>query len=650
MRKRFRGNNRGSGLVTVIVTVAFVAMLGVTLLYMAYMNAQIKSADRATRGNFYATETKLEEERARIQNLVSSAIDKAYTAALTQYTAAEAVFESTFIGEVSAAIPAAAYDGDAKLFRYTNPVTFTDEKGYYNEIYTDFVIAAPPFEAQTSGRQELLNNYIIVANNSLTTANTALTVQGNVYAGDISVPGGTALALDSWRVISGAVGGSSGNYAVGGTLSIGANADVWVNRIVVNGGTLNITGSGSVHVADDLELTGIAPRATLEGNYFGFGDSDTDSGRSSSVIVNGRDAILNLKNAASLVLAGRSFVTGGDSVAADIPMSGSISVKGDQAAFLVPDRYLSKTVGGGGVANPGVYDASSMGSAATAPPFQGITVDAAFLADNHASVEWRFSTLGANQLLHGFLTFDTVAHRDEYFKKYYSDNNAAVQEYLRQYFDRTDPSLINPDAAGAVKSDCVYYSFSGGGYTITGGAAAPGMSYGTQYASLVSTLSKSRSAAGAPFEYFVDKAAIAADSLTGVVEFKDDYNAVRGLIVCNAGGAAFEIDSAYPDVNVVVALGGVAVTRQFNGLIIAQGNVALSASINGNPGGFELTDGHSGVTSAAFRAKSSGGRQLLEYMSGNQVGASGSVGGGNWNLNELVYYENWTKNEMRVAP
>ena len=78
--------NGGSGIITVIVTLSFVAVLATVLLYMGYVSVQMRRIDREGRKNFYNAETAMNEIRAGVQNAVTDAIEKAYSSVLSEYT------------------------------------------------------------------------------------------------------------------------------------------------------------------------------------------------------------------------------------------------------------------------------------------------------------------------------------------------------------------------------------------------------------------------------------------------------------------------------------------------------------------------------------------------------------------------------------
>lgn len=83
--KREKLNNKGSALVVVIITIAFVCILATLILYLSVMNYQMKSTDYRTRVSFYGAETPLEELRVQMAVDTSQAAEEAYMQVMTQY-------------------------------------------------------------------------------------------------------------------------------------------------------------------------------------------------------------------------------------------------------------------------------------------------------------------------------------------------------------------------------------------------------------------------------------------------------------------------------------------------------------------------------------------------------------------------------------
>ncbi len=135
----------------------------------------------------------------------------------------------------------------------------------------------------------------------------------------------------------------------------------YANNIVTarntSGATLNVSG-GNVIVRDDLELNGDSSVINIRGNYFGYGFRDTNGDgvednsnttsvflngvdptneheKSSAMIVNGKNASVNLGGLRKLVLLGRSYIDLDERGTNTSYMTGeSISFKGNQDVYL----------------------------------------------------------------------------------------------------------------------------------------------------------------------------------------------------------------------------------------------------------------------------------------------------------------------------
>ncbi len=82
-------NNAGSTIVTVIIVIAFISILGTTLLYLSGMNYYMKMTDQKTKESFYEAETALEEIKAAINEDVVNAAEKAYMDVMVRYATSD---------------------------------------------------------------------------------------------------------------------------------------------------------------------------------------------------------------------------------------------------------------------------------------------------------------------------------------------------------------------------------------------------------------------------------------------------------------------------------------------------------------------------------------------------------------------------------
>ena len=81
-----RKKNQGFSLLTVIVSVSFVGILGMLILYMALSNFNMKITDLKGKNSFYTAEQALEEIRTGLQEDVGEAMSVAYTKVLETYS------------------------------------------------------------------------------------------------------------------------------------------------------------------------------------------------------------------------------------------------------------------------------------------------------------------------------------------------------------------------------------------------------------------------------------------------------------------------------------------------------------------------------------------------------------------------------------
>ena len=169
-----------------------------------------------------------------------------------------------------------------------------------------------------------------------------LRVEGARYViskGDISVEPVASLIVNS------SMPGNSNSKFV---------SEVYADSLNVDSGTLSL--DSKTYVADDLILSGTGSKVTLMREYYGYGISQLTSeeeikaGESSAILINGKDATVDLSKVTRLLLAGRAYIgqksLGGSSILPEseskqpILMGESIAVKGNQIAYLVPAECI----------------------------------------------------------------------------------------------------------------------------------------------------------------------------------------------------------------------------------------------------------------------------------------------------------------------
>lgn len=228
-------------------------------------------------------------------------------------------------------------------------------------------------------------------------------IKGNIYAGNlaaedkvgIDIKPNTYLSVEGTNIVtSGEIKLDSQSYfSVLGKNEGRGNAKLWAKNIKTSGlsNNIDITDVDCV-VKDDLEINAQDSSVTISGNYFGIGYRENTAGtgeadssendamyfdtlnnkiygadgtllmdmdgyiyeheKSSSIIVNGSDASIDLSGLKNLLLGGRAYVDLLNPDAAigeanSTYMTGeSVSIRGNQEAYLVPatDEYFNNKV------------------------------------------------------------------------------------------------------------------------------------------------------------------------------------------------------------------------------------------------------------------------------------------------------------------
>ena len=240
-------------------------------------------------------------------------------------------------------------------------VTFTDDKGYVSIIETDISLGIPDMNFISSANLPELFTYSIIATSGTELSGDStnnVIVSGNVYSGSpyvvnhtktdettsVLIPNGKKLKLSNSTYFI-----SEGDVQLGvsSLLEVPSGCQLWTKNIFLNSSSVNLL--GDTYVADDMTLNGRGSKAILgsnnSGKYVGFGNSKQDAGESSAIIINGPDSTVDLSAVKELMLAGYAYVntgaiTGNGINNGNIQTGESISVKGNQIAYLVPAECL----------------------------------------------------------------------------------------------------------------------------------------------------------------------------------------------------------------------------------------------------------------------------------------------------------------------
>ncbi|MCR4908469.1 MAG: hypothetical protein K5985_06515 [Lachnospiraceae bacterium] len=361
MKRLIRKNNRGSAIIVVLVTVAFVFILITTLLFVTLSNILMKYSDARNKNNFYTAETVVEQIKAGLENKSSAAFSEAYKSSLTYYSGGEKdTMVARYLANVTdelckagqndewdetkllemvdeglignPADPYVSLDVDEfkseaagarphKIVHSTTAVTLENvyvkytspADGTVSIIQTNYVLSAPAGSFSYSSQLPDIFDYAIIAGQHMVVAeNTEVISEKSIYGGDYGIDigekkeGSLTMTGRRYLITKGTVslnGQASGSRE--GKLVTDRRTYFYAGELEVNKGVAEL--GGLTTVSDDLAYKG-AGRVTVSGSYIGFGDSETDARSSSAVLINAKKAELDTSKAEQVLLYGHAFI------------------------------------------------------------------------------------------------------------------------------------------------------------------------------------------------------------------------------------------------------------------------------------------------------------------------------------------------------
>lgn len=238
--------NKGFSVLTVIISVAFVGILAMLVLYMALSNLNMKVAERKGDDSFYTAERALEEIRTGLQEDIGDSMSRAYIKVLEDYNKdsdtsegaldelRQAAFEKEFLQDMKDRLEVAGdswdevlnqgkydldhvrnyvdlknssdFDEEKESLVVTNPagtnpvmriedsgiliknlkVIYVDPRGLASIIETDIRLTVPKIQFPTPSTLPDLMNMIVVADSGIICKGepgTKNTITGSIYAG-----------------------------------------------------------------------------------------------------------------------------------------------------------------------------------------------------------------------------------------------------------------------------------------------------------------------------------------------------------------------------------------------------------------------------------------------------------------------------------
>ncbi len=756
-------DNKGAGIVTILVAVMFLAAFGTLILTLSHTNFMMRDSERKGKQVFYDASSVAEQLNAGIQDICSDAILDAYDNTLIRYndfgsnvsvefreqyrdsvlswrgpyidggkyvepTAVDPkgllfdkeagtynlnVLRAMIVDDESGAITIESNDaalnasGKGVALNLANEIvasekpepiilkgvviTFVKDTGDENEritkVETDIAIDYPsiPYSNQSMADIGIAKNACIIKGNLVQVAGQGdCSIKGGAYFGDALLTGS-----GSTMTFKKALGQDNSSFITPGDINVdGINGSdrfiledgstLWANNIIV--GPFGVADlSGDIRVANDLEIKGANASVKLVGHYFGFGYSETDSSKSSSIIVNHRGAEGNSNGVKfdfsgldSLILAGRAFISSHYN-SSDIATGESLSAKENQKVYLLPSEmvyYIYQNNRTQLYTNPEKMEISKFQSIQS--PSEEYSSDGFKLDENvyvlgkkvaadygiiDVEIDSEQFPGSSDLMVYAFAKFETPAKATEFFRDYYSAHPEIIDAYMKRSIDFENTIIkASYDANAPTVTSRGYFPFESSqlsGYTpesefdLYVGLAE---TYQSQYDILKTTLGRANiedSEEGNPLEFILsedlhdlsgsetyfssDTHQIVAVAANGDVEITEIESNGSKTKVIKVDGEV--VQEANPDnVCLIISTGDIVVDGvNFNGLIAAEGNLELK-------NGAKLNEDHERVSAAAV-STSSDGDSITDFL--EDMDAVESQEATAWAVTDLVGYRNW---------
>lgn len=552
---------------------------------------------------------------------------------------------------------------DDKIILKDVYIQYKDKTGYVSMLKTDIVLGFPDITFASNKEVPDIEEYSLIANVRLETESSTKTeVTGNVYGGTEGIFSENFSQLlfgpNAGRtysvIIAEKITATNGSNGIGSIITR-EGSQLWTNGIEVD--SSDVSFESDTYVADDLTVEGKNSKVVLKGNYYGYGNGHGNAAISSSILINGAKTRLDMSELKSLMLMGHAYVGAShydaNTIEAsdyvedvstitddptdivpnndDLVLGQSVAVKSDQLMYMVPvecmgyegdtqvlaknpltlSEYntLTKTekkdslgnVVRDAYGNPVLqYDVVRLDKVCTK---LGKSVNA-----YGVSYQPVFRKINGSILVYYYMSFNSEAMANKFFKDYYTADKDALDAYIKEYITDfkwnsdlgvkgADGSVSNPlhlagnlisfDSRGTayLKSDTTVDDVEN---IATINSTIEG--FADTYTALSTKLMFNKNSLTSTeigrtvFENIV----IPEDEFDDIVpagmwmEFSNTESGgvsdVKALVVNNKGYATFTIDSSNADeLYFVVATGDVRVNvSEFHGLIISGGTISIS--------------------------------------------------------------------------
>lgn len=558
-------------------------------------------------------------------------------------------------------------------------IDYVDSLGYAAAISTDMVFHTPIMNFAGSYKVMNYMRFSMIADTQIRIFGSGnVNVDGSVYAGHEGI-----LVYDSAAsfgggdiVTRGNIEVTSGSNAVFGD----SGSRVWAENIVTSGDgeASKLVMDGSIYVADDLSLNGRNSTVELNGNYYGYNFLERYDGTvlsnamgaqfSSAIMINGRNCRLDMSGLDYLLLAGRTYLSRGNSIH-DVVLGESLSIRTNQLAYYVPERFLDVNE-----ENKSIVSLTATG-AAEYSEYAGVDNVMSYLDATTPIAVYRFRENGSFSYRY-YLNFANEQKANDFFTKYWSSNSSRMNAYGDSFADAIILSdgllytlkgdLLSRDEGTNFTEQHVEISpelWRSGTENISTGVDGIYYTFADQlavnYKSLQTYLEDYHQGVNSSNIRFYNDATIDKsvnplldnlidwskinDGIHTVYEYTnydsniDGTNELLIVVTDNADDLAYSIPEGWQR-GIIIATGDVNVERSFTGIIIARDTIYMSSASNVTVTADEL------MVAQMFADDAQSGSPVFSHLFKDYGTLNDSVIGV-VRIDEYLTYENWSRTD-----
>ncbi|MCQ2550301.1 MAG: hypothetical protein MJ134_09730 [Lachnospiraceae bacterium] len=517
-------------------------------------------------------------------------------------------------------------------------VAYYDERGYVSIITTNILLKVPELDLINPVIAPPLEDYALIANEQLQIKRNAI-LAGGAYGGMNGILIDPSMNFTIKRAdFQNTVEQESryvyvitdkdidvGTIAGSANLTIEPGIEVWANAINTFGGNLTMNARpnyiSDIYLQDDLTIRGTNNKVYLSGGFYGFGSIVNEPENSSAIVINGTKTTLDLSGLSALKLAGNAYIATKkanseatvNSVAdagakaelsgnKDVRTGSSISSKAEQMAYLVPPQYVGwidgKCVIGTNPVSEDVYRRfkNHQGSFSAGLNYNEVNLSADLSLSNYgASYEKVFvRTTSGNTWVYYYLKFVNAAWADRFFEDYFRDNKAKLNAYMDSYITsiKLNPTLEASDSLSLYLAGNMITGSSSNyklvPYTSTNleensKVYEEFMEYENQFGALSKILRKSYremtpiQSGNSVYENVVDVAAM-NKLIRNRLEFFEE-GSDKPITLITKGDYIWNGTGNDEKLHMIICDGDVFVRANFEGLIIASGNIYIDSEV-----------------------------------------------------------------------